>query len=538
MLRIRDHQTLDLFDRWAYLGPKRHKLLERSWAGVFRQHLLSELPINELSKAFSDQTGRPTKDLYVAVGALILQQLHDLTDSQAVEALALNIAWHYALDLQSEADAYLCERTLRNYRRRVIDQGMDEILFRNLTDQLLRVFEVETRRQRLDSTALRSYMRNLTRLGVVVESLSKFLRELARRDPEQFSKLEPYWSQRYVSRRGEGNFSDARPSESRRRLPESGADLASLICRFRDTDATELESFKLLERVLSEQFEELPDGVSPRVKEPAEVPCDNVRNPADPDSSYNAHRGQGYMVQIMETYEEDDSDEHKSSGKPDLITHVQVHKMTLHDGNQLEGALEDVARRDSEPDSLLADSHYGSNKNLERAKTRDLELISPAMPPKGAKRGRLTLEQFEVHEDGTLASCPAGHAPLSVTSSKTRLEARFDSSVCGLCPERSRCSTQTTRNRGSRSRIQYTPERIVQRARRLAETGDEFRDRYRWRASVEATMSRLKYRMGLGSLRVRGMKSVRYTTLLRALGLNLRRCAASEAFSNRLEKVA
>ncbi len=29
------------------------------------------------------------------MGALILQQLHDLTNSQAVEALALNVGWHY-----------------------------------------------------------------------------------------------------------------------------------------------------------------------------------------------------------------------------------------------------------------------------------------------------------------------------------------------------------------------------------------------------------------------------------------------------------
>lgn len=44
-------------------------------------------------------------------------------------------------------------------------------------------------------------------------------------------------------------------------------------------------------------------------------------------------------------------------------------------------------------------------------------------------------------------------------------------------------------------------------------------------------MSRLRHQMGLGALRVRGMKTVHYTTLLRALGLNVLRCAASGAFS-------
>ena len=61
--------------------------------------------------------GRPSKDLHVVIGVLLLQQLHDLSDAETVEALAFNMAWHYALDVRSEADSYFCEKTLRNYRR-------------------------------------------------------------------------------------------------------------------------------------------------------------------------------------------------------------------------------------------------------------------------------------------------------------------------------------------------------------------------------------------------------------------------------------
>jgi hypothetical protein len=143
MLTIRDHYTEDLFDPWEHLGPKRRRLLERGWAGVFRKHLLHHLPIEQLMAHFRPHTGRPTKDLYVSLGALILQQLHDLTDAAAVEALAFNITWHYALDVRDESDACLCERTLRNYRRLVIEKGLDEVLFRNLTDRLVESFGVD-----------------------------------------------------------------------------------------------------------------------------------------------------------------------------------------------------------------------------------------------------------------------------------------------------------------------------------------------------------------------------------------------------------
>ena len=55
---------------------------------------------------------------------------------------------------------------------------------------------------------------------------------------------------------------------------------------------------------------------------------------------------------------------------------------------------------------------------------------------------------------------------------------------------------------------------------------ETFREIYRWRAGIEATMSRLKYQMNLAHLRIRGMPAMRYVVHLRALSLNICRCAA------------
>lgn len=78
MITIRDRLTGDLFDRWSDMSPKRRALLEHSWAGVFRKHLLDELPVHELAKGLTVRVGRPSKDLHVVLGALILQQMLDL----------------------------------------------------------------------------------------------------------------------------------------------------------------------------------------------------------------------------------------------------------------------------------------------------------------------------------------------------------------------------------------------------------------------------------------------------------------------------
>ena len=105
--------------------------------------------------------------------------MHDLSDAAPVEALAFNMAWHHALDVRAAADCYFREKTLRNYRRLFIAEGLDEILFRRVTDRLVtdrlvtdrlvRVFSVDTRHQRMDSTALRSALRSLTRPFSIIE---------------------------------------------------------------------------------------------------------------------------------------------------------------------------------------------------------------------------------------------------------------------------------------------------------------------------------------------------------------------------------
>jgi hypothetical protein len=530
MLTQRDHRSGSLFDPWEYLGPQRRRLLERSWSGVFRDYLLQHLPVRELAAGFRDDFGRPSKDLSVALGALILQQLHDLTDQQTTEAVALNIAWHYALDIRHEPDAYLCERTLRNYRRRILELGLEEVLFRTLTDRLIQAVGVDTTKQRLDSTTVKSAIRGLTRLGILVEASSKFLRELRRKHPDRYAEVDAEVLRKYVERQGDGCFANTRPSESKRRLPEAARDVYELIEQFRQTAAATLESFQLLEQIFQQQCELTGNCQSPvEIRPPRKENCDGILSPADPDARYNKHRGTGYLVQIMETFVADDSQtkDELQPTKPDLITHVAVDKLTMHDQDALAPALDDADRRGCKPKELLADSHYGSNECLAKGRERDVEIVSPAMTAKGKLQGKLTLEDFELDDEGRVLRCPAGKEPLETSIAEVRIQVLFDPVVCESCPHKDNCPAAAAGR--SERRWQYNHDRVRQRERRRKDTSDEFRSRYRWRAGIEATMSRFKYQMGMIRLRVRGMEKVTYTAMLRALGLNIHRVAAYRA---------
>jgi len=330
---------------------------------VFRQHLLPCLPVEALAACFPQTRGRPRKDCRLMLGILILQQLHDCTDAKTVEAVAFNLAWQYALDLTPQTPIYICERTLRNYRHVVREHRLASLLFQQLTDSLLRTFAVDTTLQRIDSTTVQSAVRTLTRLGIVVETVSKFLRELARREPVLYTGVPPEVIQLYVERDGEACFALTKAGESSRRLPEAVAVLGGLVQQFANTTAATLANYHLLRRVLSEQCEVTRDALGTptiQIKAAAEIACESLQHPADPDSSYNAHRGQGYAVQIMETCAEDDQAAGatpQAPSQPDLITHVAIHKMTYHDSQTLAPALADVRSRQLCPVRVLGDSH-------------------------------------------------------------------------------------------------------------------------------------------------------------------------------------
>ena len=66
-----------------------------------------------------------------------------------------------------------------------------------------------------------------------------------------------------------------------------------------------MSSYKLLCRIVEEQCDVQSDGTI-ELKAPKQISSDSLQNPSDPDATYSGHKGQGYQVQVMETYTEHD----------------------------------------------------------------------------------------------------------------------------------------------------------------------------------------------------------------------------------------
>ncbi|MCK5914671.1 MAG: transposase, partial [Deltaproteobacteria bacterium] len=319
MINVKDHKTYDMFNPFEHLGPKRLAMLESSWAHLFREEILHRLPAEKLFPLYSEDKGRQTKELYAMLGLILLQQMEDLTDEETVQQFAFNILWQYALNVTDASDfsSYVSHRTLWTMRDHVGRLGLDQTLFEDVSEALTKLFDLDTSRQRLDSVHIFSNMAHLGRIRLFVKTIRKFLVNLKRHHVQQYQSIEELTSR--FEEKNDGQFA-VKPSESSRTLQQVGDDCFALIEQFRDQDAiTKMSSYQLLVRLFGEQcvVETTETATCVTIKPSKDVSSDSLQNPSDPDAGYCGHKGQGYQVQVMETYSPDKT-------QPDLITHVSV----------------------------------------------------------------------------------------------------------------------------------------------------------------------------------------------------------------------
>jgi len=523
VIYAKDHKTCNMFDPFSHLGSKRLKMLTDSWPGLFRMELLPNLPVHFLSKYYERDMGRPTKELYAMMGVMILQQMKDLTDDEAIRQFAFNTEWHYALDISgdSDASAYICAKTLWNMRELMSRHGLEEAVFMAITTHLGKVFSVGMDKQRLDSTHIFSNMKHLGRIGLFIRTIKGFLTNLKRNHKDHYAVVDADTIRRYMTKQGESGFAMVKPSDSSKRLADLGDDLFSLVEQFKDESAVSvMSSYHKLVRLLTEQcIVSTDEGGSDslvEIKPAKEIGADSMQNPSDPDAGYDGHKGQGYQAQVMETYSE-------NGDAPCLITHVAVESAHAHDAHALIPAIEAAAEHGFAADEVLADSLYGSDENIQDAAALGVRVISPVLGT--VNEDKLGLDTFHMNDDEAVISCPQGCCPERITQKGEKVVALFALATCLVCPCKDRCPTVEGK-KGFYLRYERKQVRIA--VRRAYEKTEAFKEKYRWRAGEEGTNSLAKQKTGLGKLRVRGMKAVRFAVTLKWLGVNILRASAFE----------
>jgi hypothetical protein len=518
MIHSVDPRQKRLFDPFeGIIPPAGRRLIAEGWQGVFRHVLLELMPVGDLAKHFSRDLGAPTKELYSMASLVFLADFHDWTVQQATEAYLFRIDVQYALNL--EPGASVSSRTVERYQKLFRDNELAIKIFEDVTGRLTDALEINVTQQRLDSTHVFSHMATFGRTKLMAVAIKRFLTQVKRHTPEQYTALPEDFRRRYECSQSQ-LFAGAKDNEARLRSRQKAAeDLLFVIERFADcAELNNRSTYKMLRTIFDQQCL-VVDGEVTVQKKPD---TNRIQNPSDPDATYDGHKGAGYQVQIAETC--------GLANEVQLITAGLPQTACETDEAAVGPILDQLDRSGGLPEELSADGLYGTDENVQAAEKRGVEIVGPI-------RGRtpdvdpsaLSIDDFAVDErTGEITACPAGHKPLAVehddATETTRVVMAAEN--CEGCPFFNGCPIHKSRSGNYAVSFTAKDQRLAGRRREMVT--DVFGERYARRAGIESTNSGLKNRLGLGRLRVRGRGSVFRVILHKLTGWNVLRAAASK----------
>ena len=528
-----------LFASANLLSKDKQEKLDRDWPGLFAAHILPLIDESKFAHFYHEKDGRPNKSVRMMVGVLMLKELNNLTDQEALGALAFDLRWHRALNLTPE-EAYTCQKTLHNFRVAMVNDQLAYQLLRELTTALAEKLGTDTTRQRMDSTQIASNIAKRNRMGLFAETIRFFLKRLRKRfGQEAYEQVSASLRGRYFREDGhKTSYEDASRSDLNRRLGVAARDVWRLLDQFRGWEkVTRTNFYQRLERLFREQCDEVSEPVAPKdddadaeegaipvtVKDPQEVERDSLQTPHDPGVTYSGHKGQGYEVQIAETH---GNQTEEAPDQPELITYVELSDVCGSDAQAVAPAMNDLAENDRQPEELLADTPYANTANVIAAEDQGTELVGPVGPRVRAPGDEeVTVGDFAVDvHDAERSACPTGYQPLeqSYDAESGELELVFDGEKCEACELRELCPAKREKSSGNR-KVSTTRHKAKLESRKREQTTERFKNRYAKRAGIEGANAELKGKHGLGRLRVRGRARVRHAVGMKALMCNVKR---------------
>jgi hypothetical protein len=197
------------------------------------------------------------------------------------------------------------------------------------------------------------------------------------------------------------------------------------------------------------------------------------------------------------------------------------------------------------PDRLFADGGYPSVPSALNVTKRNVDFMAPVNrgPLSDEIMGR---EQFTFDKKALIVKCPKGHKPvdhrmLSHNNKKGRcLHAIFDGDICRKCSVLDNCPVRAPNHRArgcnphetvGSFRLEITAELRLRDQMYSNQQTVEWKEHYKIRSGVEATMSELKRSHGMGKLRVRRATKVHFAVACKVIACNIKRWAKALAAS-------
>jgi transposase len=464
--------------------------------------------------------GKPALSPVLLAFVTVFQNLDNLSDRKAAEAVEINLKWKYALHLPIDADGFdssvLCE-----FRKRLLTHNAEARVFDRVLTQLKARGLVKTRgTQRTDSLALFSRARDLGRLELVFETMREVLRDLLKADAAWVrASIPAEWVARYRKHCRDERQSDAERAALTLVIGDDGQWLLDRLEAAAAPDGLkDLYMVGVLRTVWAQHFEPV-DGKM-QFRKPGEYDGkERIQTPYDVGARWSEKGGKGWIGYKLQVTETDDTD------KPHLITDIAVTPSVEDDRSALPEIQERQQQRGVLPGERYVDKGYTSGPNLASSATYGEELLGPlAAPstPQSRMEAGITNDQFRADFAQRTVSCPGGHTARLKRQGKQGWRAQFAAATCTACPLRPRCCSGKA-GRGLTFRDEY--ERLL--AARIRQQTEVFKVAYKQhRPGVEGCLSVLVRGHSIRLCRYAGQAKNHLRSLFVGVAVNLARAAA------------
>lgn len=172
--RTNNYQQISLFDKLGFLSDRKLRMLRKSWAQVFSDHVFTHINEQIFAPLYSEKTNsRPNAPINVIIGALILKEFSGLTEDELLETCEFDYRFQYALHTTSFEEQPLSDRTFSRFRQRCAEYevvtGIDLIheCFVQLADDIRQFMDISPNITRMDSMMIESNIRKMGRLELL-----------------------------------------------------------------------------------------------------------------------------------------------------------------------------------------------------------------------------------------------------------------------------------------------------------------------------------------------------------------------------------
>ncbi len=482
---LNNAQQMAIHDSLLSLTEREMKHLKGSWAETFSKKIFPFIEEGRFSVLYSDNpASRPNNPINVYFGLLILREIFNQSDEEALNSLMFDIRYQHALHTTSFPEQPISKNSLTNFRAAVYkynqEYGVDLIQqeIEAHAQAFSKILNIEGKTIRMDSLTVSSSCRKLSRLEIIYSTVARLIKVIDKNTglPESFK---PYLDESHYN----DTIYRARDKDLNSKIKKVLKDGLKIYFLYRkDKEISKTEEFKLLARMLKEQKGKSSKNIAPN----------SLQNPTDPDATYRKKGKKkhiGYTANIVEKFD----------NKNRMITGYDLQKNTYSDQKF---AQDTISKLPVEKDGVtaLVDGAYFSEDINKKAKAKGIKMI-PTNLIGGGKNNNCN--KFEIDEKEHLVNkCPYGHKPINSKFKEGSYRAHFDKKHCSSCPLRKDCPVIEQK----KSYLFRVSEKTLHRCQLITRMGtSEYQELARKRAGIEGIPSVLRRRYKIDYLPVRGL---------------------------------